>query len=483
MTTIKVNHSCRAPGSRKRNFHLGKASLSRSKLFTLSIILAVGSIVLLFHQINHVEIEESNRQRYNLKSKQDHNSKSGSYKEDKEGLNANVAAFEATVTSDASPTSNANTDRTAAKGRYIKCYKSNLTELSYVTPEEFYSEDSKCSHSFKADTVLFHVGKGGGGTLMSHFFESNIQYVHPRPNTTVNNHLRNGPLRTLIVNLRDPVDRFVSAFNWRNAVLCHPNDMRQKVTKSDKLKATDDPLEFCKIVTHEEILLRRTYQSNPSNLAEALCHGSQSRSLAQEDYRKIGHSTTLAEWLDFLIAPRLVENITDDGIQQLIVLPVEQRPSAHKTLFEKYIDNLMLHLLQNQYGAEASKEMMRLDHEQKAKRERNGPSKQQDHTHSSVKFYNSTPPLLTKLGECCLARHLKDDYRLIESMLGNESKVTSNGVFDPIHGSHPVIQRACSWGDEQQQRWCRGDLESMLIRRARYLDESKGSCSAIVSVG
>jgi len=377
------------------------------------------------------------------------------------------------------PSANAN----AANGRrHIKCF--THTTMTEVTPEEFYSEDSKCWHSFKADTVLFHVGKGGGGTLQSRFGKK-IQFIHPRPQSSINKQLQNGPLRTLIVNVRDPVDRFISAFNWRNAVLCHPNDKRQK----GKAEATAQPNKFCKEHSDEEILLRETYQSNPSVFAEALCHDSPSHSLAEKDYRQIGHSTTLTEWLDFLIDPRLVEDITDDGIQHLIVLSLEKRPGANETLFEKHIDNLMLQLLQNQYGVDLGNKMMRLAQEQEVKRgethDLRSSNKQQEqaYLHSSEKFYNSTPPALTKLGECCLARHLMDDYRLIESMLGKEKERTSNSVMDPLHGSHSVVHKACSWGDEQQQQSCRGDLASMLMRRAKFLDESKGSCSAIISAG
>ena len=326
------------------------------------------------------------------------------------------------------PSANAN----AANGRrHIKCF--THTTMTEVTPEEFYSEDSKCWHSFKADTVLFHVGKGGGGTLQSRFGKK-IQFIHPHPQSSINKQLQNGPLRTLIVNVRDPVDRFISAFNWRNAVLCHPNDKRQK----GKAEATAQPNKFCKEHSDEEILLRETYQSNPSVFAEALCHDSPSHSLAEKDYRQIGHSTTLTEWLDFLIDPRLVEDITDDGIQHLIVLSLEKRPGANETLFEKHIDNLMLQLLQNQYGVDLGNKMMRLAQEQEVKRgethDLRSSNKQQEqaYLHSSEKFYNSTPPALTKLGECCLARHLMDDYRLIESMLGKEKERTSNSVMDPL---------------------------------------------------
>ena len=230
-------------------------------------------------------------------------------------------------------------------------------------------------------------------------------------------------------------------------------------------------------------MLRETYENSPSVLAESLCDESL-RPSAEQDFTHIHHSTTLTQWLDFLIDPSLVKDIGDDGIQQFIVLPVEKLPGANETLFEKHIENVRYHLLSNRYGEDASSKMMRLAEEQKRKKDEKLSQKRKDmqkhemHLHSSAKHVNSTKTKLTKMGECCLARYLKDDYQLIRTMLGGEEAIA---VLDPLVAAHPVIQKACSWGNEQHQELCRGDLMSILMRRAKYLDESKGSCSAIVS--
>ena len=98
---------------------------------------------------------------------------------------------------------------------YIKCTNRETGSITNVTLKEFYAEDSRCGHSFSADTVVFHVGKGGGGTLQKQL-GIGVQWVHPYPRSSINKQLQSGPLKTLIVNVRDPIDRFVSAFNWRN---------------------------------------------------------------------------------------------------------------------------------------------------------------------------------------------------------------------------------------------------------------------------
>ncbi len=372
--------------------------------------------------------------------------------------------------------------------------KTKTTNITYVTPEEFYAEDSRCGHSFREDTAVFHVGKGGGGTIQKHL-GIGVTWVHPRPRTSINEKFQNGPLRTLIFNVRDPVDRFVSAFNWRTAILCHPDDERHRgqihLKGKGKVGATRRPNEYCKEgYEEEETMLRETYQSSPSVMAEALCSDSPILPNAEQDFTKVEHNTSLTEWLDFLIDPRLVKDIKDDGIEQFIVLPVEKRSGANETLFDQHIENLRHHLLSTRYGMDASNKMMRLAQEQKLKleerrrRQMNDKPKHETHLHSSSKFFNSTKSTLTKLGECCLARFLSDDYRLIQSMLGGSdtSKIDFAIVgLDPLNGAHSVIQKACSWGDELQQQSCRGDLMSILRRRRKYLDESKGSCSAIIN--
>ena len=256
--------------------------------------------------------------------------------------------------------------------------KTKTTNITHVTLREFYAEDSKCRHSFKEDTAFFHVGKAGGGTILEHLDESwgfanfkggtmsGFTWVHPRPRLSINKKLQNGPLRTLILNVRDPVDRFVSAFNWRYAILCHPDDERYRLHGEKLSNATRFPNIWCKEgYEEEETMMRETYQSSPSVLAEALCHDSPLRSKAEQNFNKVLHSTTLTKWLHFLIDPSSVKNIKDDGIQQFIVLPLEKQPGANVTLFEQHIENLGYHLLSTRYGMETTEKMMQLAQEKK----------------------------------------------------------------------------------------------------------------------
>jgi hypothetical protein len=80
------------------------------------------------------------------------------------------------------------------------------------------------------DTVYFHQGKTGGGAVgyMGEKYRLNLRNVHPTINEKSVQDLMNGPLTSLIFTVRDPVDRFVSMFNWRLLTLCHPGDKRKK---------------------------------------------------------------------------------------------------------------------------------------------------------------------------------------------------------------------------------------------------------------
>ena len=137
------------------------------------------------------------------------------------------------------------------------------------------------------------------------------------------------------------------------------------------------------------------------------------------------------------------------------------------------------HLLQTRYAHKKAKNIV-MENPLRV-----GTKQKEMWMHSSARFHNSTntkPPELSALAECCLARHLEKDYRLIRTMLqGNDMENGTLAAVKPLIDAHPVVQNACLWGGKDLQRRCRSDLRSMLMRRARYLDRSMGSCSKVVS--
>ena len=314
-------------------------------------------------------------------------------------------------------------------------------------------------------------------------------------------------------------------------MLCSPDDGRDMKKKG----AANHPHEVCKTSTNrviEEKMLRETYNSDPNALAEALCQDSPLHEDAVEDYRSIGHSLTLVEWLEFLVNPKMVNDVTENGIENFIAIPLEKRKQGgnnssiiegnenqSSSLFEQHIQQLGLHLLSTRYGTQKAKEILNHKPQDDVR-----SSHKEMLEHSSARYYNTTaiivasaattndsdrkkeqqqqaqqspPAFLSPLGECCLARHLHKDYRLIQTMLGDtkgtpaaatperkKKKKSADGqetiALEPLVDAHPVLEKACTWGSIEQQMLCRSDLQSMVQRRAQYLDLSLGSCAEVV---
>lgn len=311
-----------------------------------------------------------------------------------------------------------------------------------------------------------------------------VRPVHPSPSKRVIGDLQStedGTPTTLVINVRDPVDRFISAFQWRLVRLCAADDEREQGRRGGAQKADEICLSSEKY-KKEASILRETYRSNPNVLAEALCEHSETHPRALEDIANIGHSLRLAEWLDFLISKNDYD-ATTVGVADFMALPLEKQSGAKEALFEQHIDQLALSLTHTHFGRDVAREL-----KQKMEKKLH-KSKNEKMMHSSSTYTNQTkPPPLTPLGECCLTRYFEDDYRLIQSMVLPSSLLSSNEtvndgmIIEPLKNAHPILAKACSWGNEAQQKLCRLDLQSMLLRRSKYLNLSSGSsCAKIVS--
>ena len=132
-------------------------------------------------------------------------------------------------------------NKKAKAPKYTKKKKKNESEAKngLMPIHKFYEKHSKCTHKFKETVTFFHLGKAGGGTVSRELRLNHISIAmsHPKPNSGRIAELQKGPSQTLIVNLRDPVDRFISAFRWRLVVLCSPDDER----KAGRKGAAHDP--------------------------------------------------------------------------------------------------------------------------------------------------------------------------------------------------------------------------------------------------
>ena len=103
----------------------------------------------------------------------------------------------------------------------VNCIQKKSGKEKQLSVQQFYNynEQRKCLHSMDYKVTFFHAGKAGGGTILSELRNNKIGFLsmsHPYPSPKKVEELQTGVSNILIINVRDPVDRFVSAFKWRN---------------------------------------------------------------------------------------------------------------------------------------------------------------------------------------------------------------------------------------------------------------------------
>ena len=197
---------------------------------------------------------------------------------------------------------------------------------------------------------------------------------HPLPRQHFINELiseeESSTLNTILINIRDPVDRFVSTFKWDLMPLSIHQQARWMNLGSRKER------------------LEGKYNSDPNTLAAALCSedkSSEEYRLASETYQFLRHGRKLIDWLGFLLDPSAT---TSKGIKSLVVLPNE---GGH---LDELIDSYILHLLQEKYGQDVGSYMHKF-----YLQPIDTPHKDYIHSTSSLQV-----PPLTTYGECCMAR-------------------------------------------------------------------------------
>lgn len=325
---------------------------------------------------------------------------------------------------------------------------------------------------------FLHVGKAGGGTVGSRIKRDwNISLVgcHPHPcnpvrtnannrrtinarNTTEASHTQTDTNsgtkesnyfhlvkmyltqnRYIVINIRDPIDRFVSAFYWRILITCNPDghDPRKQVRR-----AWENPYEWCKQIGKEEKqVLFHKYHRNVSALAEALCNnGSDNddntftiQEDVKHDIKTIMHAQhTLEDWLtnkfdwwDYTrnIIPVVLEKgfdlyqQTDDGILYLLndidmnlLTTTMTTTNTSATTITTTTDGIEERSLKDYIppNKNTNNRLTEMTHSSKWNNNNNNSS-------SSNNFGEQIP--LSKLGEQCLGRYFRRDYELISNLI------------------------------------------------------------------
>jgi hypothetical protein len=139
--------------------------------------------------------------------------------------------------------------------------------------------------------TLLHVGKAGGGFVRKRlrqwgFSKKEMNVCHPNP-------CLYGNATSTLIAVRDPADRFVSAFYWAGPRVCAPNDNRTAVLKGPLGSVKN----HCRILPEVYFILFEKYKSDVNKLALGLCNPNEKGS-AKEDLSKIEHARhSLQDWI------------------------------------------------------------------------------------------------------------------------------------------------------------------------------------------
>lgn len=273
--------------------------------------------------------------------------------------------------------------------------------------------------------LLLHLGKAGGGTVKHTFqlWESKVPKCHSNPciKDTQDSEL-------VFVTIRDPVDRFVSGFNWRELLLCN----KHNETRRTFARAYTNPKKYCKQMSDKEsYILHEKYMSNVSQLAMALCQEDNSK--AEEDVSSIGHAKyALSDWLPSS------QHWQYEGKSKLLPMVVE--PGYD---FIEQINNQFKYSVVKQNGTSS---LIRNEKIFKKNSQQEDEKSEKFYAHSSVANGRGFSTEERKdLTECCLARYLHRDYKIIKEIVATSS---------------------CD-GDKSGN--CQGALESIYKRREKYL--------------
>mmetsp|Transcript_1576 Transcript_1576/g.1676 ORF Transcript_1576/g.1676 Transcript_1576/m.1676 type:complete len:437 (+) Transcript_1576:130-1440(+) len=268
--------------------------------------------------------------------------------------------------------------------------------------------------------LFLHLGKGGGGTVkdrLKNGWKINFDGCHPRPCNPKKKDKKN-----IWINIRDPIDRFVSAFNWGIVITCDPKG-DTRITRTKKVKIvgqpnpTKKPEKYCydpkeKIMVPQSNILFQKYNKNVNALAEALCHNNtqqinrHSNSIVldndvKKDIKKIRHAeSTIGDWLKkfdwkdkkmFNIVPIIAEKGFD---------------------FNEQIDDGIVSL----YNTKKIVEESPLDFACRKQYVQQSYQSNANSAHSSQAYSKKQVTLLSERGKQCLAEYFRNDYNIISEL-------------------------------------------------------------------
>ena len=306
--------------------------------------------------------------------------------------------------------------------------------------------------------IYLHPGKAAGGTFVERFmnyWKIQMFSCHPYPCEAVTRHTN------ILISVRDPVDRFVSGFNWLRLTLCNPfNETRYGRQSPPKNWAS-----YCKSNRDLDIayLVHNKYAGEPNQLAESLCssedcHGQSGVFAFEEaihDMLRLDHLRhSYRDWLSQMTTKNTTGIYLDTSGRNISTVILE-----HGFDLLSQIDSTL------KWVAQTSENSTRaLEQHEKAQAEKGltNPAtwlKQvPDNTlHTTSKLEYPVSTYLSKLGQCCVTRWYRDDYQILLQL--------------QEYGCHGDTAKIC------QQA-----IASIYERRKLYLEDTTKSCHELATI-
>lgn len=337
--------------------------------------------------------------------------------------------------------------------------------------------------------IFLHMGKAGGGTINNRLRKiwNHVlgKYIccHPSPCSIE----KISEYDAVIISLRDPVDRFVSAFRWTMLLLCQPNDERVPY----QTVVMKDPEKYCKMEDaggKGSHILHGKHHGNINSLAEGLCDnniggGIESRSNNDDVKQILNMKHSITDWMmtpktnRVSSSPFWFRNNTRKNIVAIIQEPgysfIDQIDAGMEWIIrqkmkwlslEEYDDQVKL---LNRTLSRILKQARNVEHDP-LDYITNGASGGVKQANTNINTFNDKDisPLhssslynvntndqlmtLSVLGECCVARYYSSDYDLLHTLLlhvcnGNGSNLCESAIRSILKRRRELLLRH---GDE-----------------------------------
>jgi len=270
------------------------------------------------------------------------------------------------------------------------------------------------------DAKLLHLGKAGGGTVMERFwsFRYDIKYFHPNPPKEIDEYK---DFNSLIITLRDPVDRFGSDFYWEALTACR-FDQKDEIRHRNDPKSLIEPDKYCKKRPHPRQW--EEYEYNASKLAEALCDANGSK--AKEKMNQLKHAKhSINDWLfkketnytidDWLFNKKDYNSTYIDHMKEALVAVVSEHDYSFIDQIDSAIEWVLSRTIYNEKNTSSAMQKAFAEVSQAKQKIGNKTKGIQKHSQYQVTLpWLQSPEPISNKGTCCLIRHYyKQDYLLL----------------------------------------------------------------------